>query len=163
MWTKVIVIVGLAAAVLSAGCGSDRKSDERAGSGDRAAAQKKKEPDIISVQHILVGFQGTLPGREVARTMDEARQLAEDILQRARSGEDFDAMVKQFTDDSYPGIYRMANYGVQADPAAGVYSRGGMVPAFGNVGFSLEVGEIGMAPYSQQESPFGWHIIKRVE
>ena len=42
-------------------------------------------------------------------------------------------------------------------------SRDQMVPAFGNVGFKLKVGEIGMAPFDRRDSPYGWHIIKRVE
>jgi parvulin-like peptidyl-prolyl isomerase len=38
-----------------------------------------------------------------------------------------------------------------------------MVPAFGNVGFALNVGEIGIADFDPQTSPFGWHIIKRLK
>jgi parvulin-like peptidyl-prolyl isomerase len=37
-----------------------------------------------------------------------------------------------------------------------------MVPAFGNVGFKLEVGEIGIADYDPLTSKYGYHIIKRV-
>ena len=37
------------------------------------------------------------------------------------------------------------------------------VPAFGNVGFKLAVGEIGIADYDPKTSPFGYHVIKRVE
>jgi parvulin-like peptidyl-prolyl isomerase len=38
-----------------------------------------------------------------------------------------------------------------------------MIPAFGNVGFALRVGGIGMAEYDAQQSPYGWHIIKRIK
>jgi parvulin-like peptidyl-prolyl isomerase len=48
-------------------------------------------------------------------------------------------------------------------PADGEYPREGMVPAFGNVGFALNVGEIGIADFDPQTSPFGWHIIKRLK
>ncbi|MGB0953091.1 MAG: peptidylprolyl isomerase [Planctomycetota bacterium] len=41
--------------------------------------------------------------------------------------------------------------------------RNQLVPAFGDVGFSLEIGEVGMASYDPQASPFGWHIILRYE
>ncbi|MDE0586236.1 MAG: peptidylprolyl isomerase [Planctomycetota bacterium] len=41
--------------------------------------------------------------------------------------------------------------------------RGQMVPGFGNIGFNLEVGEIGISNFSKIDSPFGWHIIKRYE
>jgi len=41
--------------------------------------------------------------------------------------------------------------------------REGMVPAFGDVGFGLEVGAIGMSEYDPKSSPFGWHVIRRLE
>jgi cyclophilin family peptidyl-prolyl cis-trans isomerase len=41
--------------------------------------------------------------------------------------------------------------------------RGQMVPGFGNIGFKLNVGEVGISNYSKTDSPFGWHIIKRYE
>ena len=117
--------------------------------------------DHIKVQHILIAFAGKVPGKNVTRTQDEARALANEILERARKGEDFDALVRQYTDDRAPGIYGLA--GSNATPAPGEFSRDRMVPAFGNVGFSLAPGEIGMAEYDPRTSPYGWHIIKRLE
>jgi foldase protein PrsA len=95
--------------------------------------------------------------------MEEARVLAEELFERAKSGEDFDALVKEYTDDSHPGIYKMSNFGIPADEANGVYARDRMVAAFGDVGFPLKVGEIGLASYDPQKSKYGWHIIKRLE
>jgi hypothetical protein len=115
----------------------------------------------IKVQHILIAFAGKVPGRNVTRTQDEARALALQILDRAKKGEDFDSLVRTYTDDRAPGIYGLANSGFQ--PAEGEFSRERMVPAFGNVGFSLAPGEIGMAEYDPRTSPYGWHIIKRLE
>ena len=115
----------------------------------------------IKVQHILIAFVGKVPGKNITRTQDEARALANQILERARKGEDFDELVRTYTDDRAPGIYGLANSGVT--PAPGEFSRDRMVPAFGNVGFSLAPGEIGMAEYSMATSPYGWHIIKRLE
>ena len=37
-----------------------------------------------------------------------------------------------------------------------------MVKGFGDVSFSLKVGEIKMADYDVKASPYGFHIIKRV-
>jgi parvulin-like peptidyl-prolyl isomerase len=71
--------------------------------------------------------------------------------------------VEQYTDDSPPGLYTLTNIGVVADQSAGEYGRKNMVPAFGDVGFKLKVGEIGIADYDPKTSPFGWHIIKRVK
>lgn len=120
-----------------------------------------KEPDHIQVQHILIGFAGSVPGKNITRSLDDAKTLAYSLLDSAKAGTSFDDLVVRHTDDRPPGIYGMSNNGVT--PAAGEYGRGQMVPAFGNVGFTLKVGEIGIADYDPHTSPFGYHIIKRVK
>lgn len=157
MRVKTRWFVSLAAAVVLVGCGSEKGSD------GGAVGQKEKEPEVITVQHVLIGFEGSLPGKAITRTRDEAQKLAGEIFEKAKSGADFDALVKEYTDDSHPGIYRMANFGVPADLSKQVYSRGQMIPAFGDVGFVLKVGKVGMASYDEEKSPYGWHIIKRTE
>jgi parvulin-like peptidyl-prolyl isomerase len=118
-------------------------------------------PQHVQVQHILIGFAGTVAGKNITRTKEEAKALAYQILERARKGEDFDELVRTYTDDSPPGIYGMAGTGVAK--GQGEYSRDGMVPAFGNVGFAISPGNIGIADYDPAASPFGWHIIKRLK
>ncbi|HEU4723892.1 MAG TPA: peptidylprolyl isomerase [Candidatus Eisenbacteria bacterium] len=117
------------------------------------------EPQHVQVQHILIAFAGS--GTRATRPKEEAKKLAYEVLERARNGEDFDALVKQYTDDSPPGIYGMSGIGVP--PGPGEYARNGMVPAFGNVGFAISPGNIGMADFDPQTSPYGWHIIKRLK
>jgi parvulin-like peptidyl-prolyl isomerase len=120
------------------------------------------EPDRIQVQHILVGYKGSVPGKNITRSAAEAKTLAYDLLEQARNGADFDDLVRRYTDDSPPGIYGMSNHGVR--PAGrDEYARDGMVPAFGNAGFPLQVGEIGIADYDPRNSPYGWHIVKRLK
>ena len=41
--------------------------------------------------------------------------------------------------------------------------RGSMAAGFADLSFSLAVGEIGVAEYNDKTSPFGWHIIKRIQ
>lgn len=118
-------------------------------------------PAHIQVQHVLIGFSGSVPGKSITRTREEARALAYQILEKAKAGEDFGALVSQYTDDRPPGIYSMSASGVPPNP--GEYSRDQMVPAFGNVGFAIGVGEIGIADYDPTASPFGWHVIKRLK
>ncbi|HEY3157024.1 MAG TPA: peptidylprolyl isomerase [Candidatus Eisenbacteria bacterium] len=118
-------------------------------------------PTHVQVQHILIGFSGSVTGKNISRTKDEAKTLAYQILDRARKGENFDELVRQYTDDSPPGIYGMSGIGVA--PQAGEFPRDRMVPAFGNVGFSISPGNIGIADFDPQASPFGWHIIKRLK
>jgi hypothetical protein len=131
-----------------------------------SAVQPHKAPgeaDRISVQHILIAFKGSLPEPKVTRTAAEAEALAAEIFERARKGEDFDALVKKYTDDAYPGVYRMSNFGTTPDKEKKEYARSGMVRAFGDVGFALPAGGVGLAVYDPQRSKYGWHIIKRVE
>lgn len=128
---------------------------------DGPQSQPAGEPEHIQVQHCLIAYSGTLPGKTVSRTMDEARKLAYEILDRAKKGEDFDALVKKYTDDSHPGLYGMSNKGIA--PGPGEYPRTGMVPAFGDVGFKLKVGEVSIADADPGKSPFGFHVIKRVK
>ncbi len=146
------------------GSPSGGSGGEVSGSAEPAAPPeadaKKEEPRYVTVQHVLIGFKGSV-GQKVTRTKEEAQELAEDVLRRAKAGEDFGALVREYTDDSFPGIYKMSNHGVPAPP--GGSARGGMVAAFGDVGFPLEVGGIGMAAHDSTKSPFGWHIIKRTE
>jgi foldase protein PrsA len=149
---KSIVFIGLAVLlILFTSC---RKEDEQV---------TGKEPDRVTVQHILIAFKGSIPTESVTRTQAEAEALAQEIFERAQKGEDFDAMVKEYTDDQYPGIYKMSNIDIPPDKEKEEYSRSRMVKAFGDVSFSLSVGEIGVAEYDPEASKYGWHIIKRLE
>ena len=120
-----------------------------------------REPDHIQVQHILIGYRGSVPGKMISRTQDEARTLAYQLLDQARQGANFDDLVRRYTDDSPPGIYGMSNRG--GKPGKNEYGRDQMVPAFGNAGFPLQVGDIGIADYDPRTSPYGWHIVKRLK
>jgi parvulin-like peptidyl-prolyl isomerase len=122
-----------------------------------------EEPQHITVQHILISFKGAVPDPKVTRTKQEAEALAKELFERAKKGEDFDALVKGYTDDQYPGIYNMSNFNVTPDSKKPEYSRSQMVKAFGDVGFSLKVGDIGMAVFNPETSKYGWHIIKRLK
>jgi len=127
-----------------------------------AGRAAREEPDVVVVQHILIGFEGSVRGKSSERTKKEAKALADELLLRARSGaEDFDALVQRYTDDRHPGIYKLTNRG--APRMNGAYPRDDMAGRFGDVAFSLAVGEFGLAEYSATASPYGWHLIKRLE
>jgi hypothetical protein len=120
-------------------------------------------PERLEVQHILISFEGRISKPGLTRSQEEAEALANELLEKISEGEDFDNLVQTYTDDQYPGIYKMANLDVPVDEEAGEYPRGRMVKGFGDVSFSLKVGEVGMCGFDAETSPYGWHIVKRLK
>ena len=113
---------------------------------------KPEQPDEeITVQHVLIGFKGA-PRMTVTRSKEEANALAEKVWTEALSGVNFKDLMTMHSNDSGGGEYPMPKKG-----------RKQMVAAFGDVGFRLKVGEIGVAPWRSANSPYGWHIIKRIK
>ena len=125
------------------------------------AGGKPPAPQRVVVQHLLVSFSGRLPNKVVNRSQAEAETVARDLLERARGGEDFDALVKQYTDDQPPGLYTLVNQ--SRSSVAGEYGREQLVAGFGDVSFSLQVGEVGLCAFDPSRSPYGYHLIKRLE
>jgi len=83
----------------------------------------------------------------------EKRAKAEEILQRAKNGEDFAALANEFSED--PG-----NKNPKGEPQGGLYTnvqQGRMVKPFEEAALALEPGQI--AP-NVVETDFGYHIIK---
>ncbi|NIM89824.1 MAG: hypothetical protein GTO17_02635 [Candidatus Aminicenantes bacterium] len=123
----------------------------------------KSEPDHVTVQHILIAFKGSIPKDSIKRTQFEAELLVKEIYKRAKETQDFDKLVKNFSDDQYPGIYKMSNFDVEPDETEGEYPRSKMVKGFGDLSFKLSVNKIGLVKYDSETSKYGWHIIKRIE
>src|SRR6185436_10529892 len=110
------------AAVLLVGCGggAEPKGDSKPASkvepkGDpRPELMPSKladpEPEHILVAHVLVSFAGTRT--KATRSREAAEKLAYEVLARARKGDDFNKLIKDFSDDPGPGIYGMANHRV---------------------------------------------------
>ena len=89
------------------------------------------------------------PEIDPAKKKDQAQQ----ILDRAKNGEDFAALANQYSED--PG-----NKGADGQPKGGLYEdvhKGQFVPAFEKAALALEPGQI--AP-DLVESDYGYHIIK---
>ncbi len=132
---------------------------------DIAALMARDEHDagFVEVQHILISFVGA-GTRQQRRTKEAAEVLAAEVYRDALDGLDFADLVMKYTDDSPPGIYGMSSPSAAPGSAPpGTSPRTGMVAAFGDVGWRLQVGEIGVAGFDAQKSPYGWHIIKRLK
>ena len=98
-------------------------------------------PERVKAQHILFKTPGKSP-EEVEKIKDKARQ----VLDRAKKGEDFGSLAKQFSEDST----------ATSGGDLGEFGHGQMVPEFDKVAFSLGVGAISDLVQTQ----FGIHIIK---
>ena len=81
------------------------------------------------------------------RDSREAEELINSLYQRAKDGEDFAALAKEFSDDPGSGA---------SGGDLGWVSPGDMVPEFNQTMLDMPVGEIS-APFRSQ---FGWHILQ---
>ncbi len=100
-------------------------------------------PARVHARHILVGFRpGDGPGARSA-----ARLKALDVLKKAKEGQDFGELAKEYSDDR-----GSATRGGDL----GEITRGGVVKEFGDAAFGLKIHEISPVV----ESQFGFHIIR---
>jgi len=165
---KHLTVVAAALLMLSA-CGKQDAvppaptSSSTTTSGSRPEKMPNGEPGVITLKHILIAFKDT--GTKATRSKDEAQKLAYELIGRAKAGEDFDKLMKEFSNDPGEGTYTQVNYGIA--PKEGEFTREDgqqpFVKGFGDVAFIINIGEIGLAEYDAQASPFGWHIIKRIK
>ncbi|OQB13866.1 MAG: Foldase protein PrsA precursor [Firmicutes bacterium ADurb.Bin193] len=136
---------------------SQNLSEKLTGDIDDAAALEYYKNSIARVKHVLiktVDDQGTPLSVEA---IEAAKIKADDILKRAKEGEDFDKLVAEFSEDpgstSQPEGYYVGKGFALGNPG------GGMVKAFETASLELEVGGIS----DIVETSFGYHIIKRYE
>lgn len=108
----------------------------------QTAYQKSLKDTLVNVQHILL-----LTKDKSESEKRSIRKKMKKILSRARSGESFDDLARQFSEDS------------GSKDKGGLYenvARGQMVKPFENACFSVPVGEIS----DIVETQYGYHILK---
>jgi peptidyl-prolyl cis-trans isomerase C len=108
-------------------------------------------PEQVHVRHILLLTMDTATRAPLSDDQVKARKKQiDDILKRARTGEDFAALAKQYSDD--PGS---KDSGGELPP----FSHGQMVPEFDAAAFSLTNNQISDVVTTQ----YGYHIIKLLD
>lgn len=108
-----------------------------------------ERPEMLRASHVLLSTRDP-SGAELSEAQKQAkRKQMEELLKRARGGEDFAKLVKEYSED------------IASKSKGGEYTfgRGRMVPAFESAAFSLSVNQISDIVTTQ----FGYHIIKLLE
>ncbi len=108
----------------------------------RAAFEDQRPGEEIRARHILV----SIPLDATSAQQDSLRALAEELRDRARSGEDFGGLAEQYSQD--PGS------AIQGGDL-GFFGRGMMVPPFEEAAFALAPGEVS----DVVQTSFGLHVI----
>ncbi|MBC2715980.1 MAG: peptidyl-prolyl cis-trans isomerase [Desulfobacteraceae bacterium] len=101
-----------------------------------------KLPETVSARHILFKVQENAD----AKAVEDARLKAGEIMEKAKSGEDFAELAKTYSEGP-----SKENGG-----QLGAFKREEMVKPFSDTAFSMAIGDISEPVRTQ----FGWHIIK---
>jgi parvulin-like peptidyl-prolyl isomerase len=110
-----------------------------------------EQPELAHVRHILLMTIDPATHTPLStNTVAAKKKQAEDLLKRAKAGEDFAALAKQFSED--PGSKE--NGGELPE-----FPRGQMVPEFEAAAFALAKDQVSDIVTSQ----FGFHIIKSLD
>lgn len=110
--------------------------------------EKNKESyDTVTASHILISTKDDSGNELSDKEKAAAKQKAEEVLQKAKSGEDFAELAKEYSDDS-------AN--ASSGGNLGDFTAGEMVEEFSNAAFALDKNEIS----DIVETQYGYHIIK---
>ncbi len=104
--------------------------------------------DEVKASHILISTVDPKTNKPVSEAKKkEAKEKAEEVLKKAKSGEDFAKLAKEYSDDKGSA---------ENGGDLGFFSKGEMVPEFEKAAFSMDKDEIS----DLVESQFGYHIIK---
>ncbi|MFP4467047.1 MAG: peptidylprolyl isomerase [Candidatus Goldiibacteriota bacterium] len=105
-----------------------------------------EKPERVNASHILI-IPDASPTSPTGLTEEGAQELAAEVLKKAKAGEDFGGLARQYSQD--PGSKNN-------DGELGWFERGTMIKEFEDAAFSLKKGGISDVVKSQ----FGYHIIK---
>ena len=119
-------------------------------------------PQRVKVQSILIGFKGSLPGKEIERSKEEAQKLAQDIFEKSKGqGADFGSLVVSHSDDMVPGVFELTNDA--ENKKTDQFLKSEFFKAWADKAFELKVGEVAYIPYEENQAAYGFYILKRLE
>jgi len=111
---------------------------------------KFEQPEKVPASHILLMTQDPKTNQDLSQAdKDAKRKTMEGLLKRAREGEDFAKLAKEFSEDP----------GSKDNGGEYTFPRGQMVPEFESTAFSLKTNEVSDIVTTR----YGYHIIKLSE
>lgn len=130
-------------------------------------ARDEHDTARVKLQHILIPrYMSDPKGTKKILKPQEAEELAAKVFAQASAEPDkFSDLVREYTYDSTegdpPGSYKLVADAADANSLQ--YARKDMIPWYGDAGWRLKVGEVGIILYDSAKSWYGYHIIKRIE
>jgi hypothetical protein len=109
------------------------------------------EPDRIGVKHLLVRYAGAKRAPDaITRTREQACLRAEEALTELKKGTAFADVVAHYSDEEGAAT---------REGSIGTIERADVAPPFADAAFELGLREVS----DVVETPFGFHVILRVE
>lgn len=105
----------------------------------------------VTVRHILISWNGAndrVTPKNPQRTKEQAKELADQVLQRYRDGEDFVELQKEFNEDNPSNV--TGTYDISPNSP--------FAPEFERLSLELSVDGADIV-----ETMFGYHVIKRIQ
>lgn len=112
------------------------------------AIMDKFNETYLCAKHILVQSIDSSANPLTGDALTAAQNKANEALEKANAGEDFDTLIKEYNEDP----------GMEMYPDGYVFTEGDMVDEFYQGAKALEPGQVSS---SLVESGYGWHIIQR--
>ncbi len=104
--------------------------------------------DYLRAKHVLISTQNQLTGESLeGDDLAAAEKTANEVLERAKNGEDFGALITEFNTDP----------GMNSNPDGYYFTDDEMVKEFEETTKSLQPGEFGLC-----KTDYGFHIIQRL-
>ncbi|MDH3591529.1 MAG: peptidylprolyl isomerase, partial [Planctomycetota bacterium] len=132
----------------------------------RNRSKKKPRPEArrVRLKHIHIPFEGAKDApKGIPLDKAGAAAIAREVMQRLGAGEDFGQIgaERHYTKSRYKATFSLVESTVRLK--RGDLRRDNVPKALARLAFNLELGQAGVCEYHEVESPYGYHVLLRIE